>query len=107
MKRYEDMDYEGHQRQFIVGKTYLTQEGKRVKIIAESNTHSPYYTCVQGDDGVTKIYEHPVYPGIYEIVEGSESGWRYDRASDCGRCTGSAFDMSDPRNLVVGSEQDE
>lgn len=98
-------DYKGHKRQFIVGKTYLTQEGKRVKIISESTKYGPHYTTVQGDDGETKVYEDPLHPGIYEIVYGHESGYRYDRASDCGRCTASAFDMSDPRNLVVGSEQ--
>lgn len=33
--------------------------------------------------------------------DGSESGWRYDRASDPGRCT--ASNTGEPRNLVVGS----
>lgn len=83
----ESNDYK---RAFVVGKTYLTQAGKAVTIIAENTRIGPYYTCVQGDDGETP-----------------DKGWRYDRKSDAGRCTGSAFDMSDPRNLVVGSEQPE
>lgn len=98
---------EKYQRQFIVGRTYLTQAGKRVKIIAENVKYGPYYTCVQGDDGENAVFEDPVHPGIYEFRPGSEAGWRYDRPSDAGRCTASAFDMSDPRNLVPGSEQAE
>jgi len=63
---------------FEVGKTYKTQEGKDVKIMQAKFINSDYH-CVEGDDGV----------------------WRYARPSDAGRVTASAFDMSDPRNLVV------
>lgn len=93
---------EKYQRQFIVGRTYLTQEGKRVKIIAENTKHGPHYACVQGDDGVTRVEEDFFHPGIYEIIEGSTLGWRYDREGDVGRCTGSE---RGPRDLVPGSEQ--
>lgn len=71
---------------FEVGKTYLTQEGKEVTIIAESQVGTDYH-CVKGNDGLTP-----------------EGGWRYARHEDAGRVTASAFDMSEPRNLVVGSE---
>lgn len=92
-----------YERQFIVGRTYLTKEGKKVKIIAESCQHGPHYTCVQGDDGVTRVEEDPFHKGIYEIIEGSRLGWRYDREGDVGRCTGGPVD--NPNNLVPGSEQ--
>lgn len=94
-------------RNFEVGKTYLRQDGKKVKIIAENTKYGTHYCCVQGDDGETRVEEDPIHKGIYEIIDGSQLGWRYDRKSDAGRCTGSAFDMSDPRNLVIGSEQAE
>jgi len=68
---------------FELGRTYLTRAGRSVTIIAVSDV--PGYECVQGDD-------HP--PGD------PKGGWRYNRASDRGRVTGSAFDMSDPRNLI-------
>jgi hypothetical protein len=74
---------------FKVGNTYKTQEGKDVKIIAESYVGTAYH-CVQGDDGLTP-----------------EGGWRYARKSDAGRVTGSAFDMSDPRNLIPPETPDE
>lgn len=99
------MNQTDYKRNFHVGKTYLTVEGKRVKIIAENTKYGPHYTCVQGDDGETRIDEDIFYPGIYEITEGSQLGWRYDRASDPGRCTGSQLGC--PQNLVVGSEQPE
>jgi hypothetical protein len=96
-----------YERQFHVGKTYLTQEGKRVKIIAESTVPGMRGACVQGDDGVTRVEEHWKHKGIYEIIEGSTAGWRYDREGDVGRVTGSPHDFSDVRNLVAGSEQPE
>lgn len=96
-----------HIRNFIVGKTYLTKEGKKVKIIAESIQPGVRGVCVQGDDGVTYVEEHWKHKGIYEIVEGNTLGWRYDREGDEGRCTGSAHDFSEPRNLIVGSEQND
>lgn len=73
---------------FVVGRTYKTQAGDDVTITAESTRH-PGYECVQGDDRLTP-----------------EGGWRYNRESDRGRCTGSAFDMSDPRNLVPEIDDD-
>ncbi len=63
---------------FEVGKTYLTTEGKAVKLVVRRTQHVGYET-VMGED---KIH-------------------RYDRSTnneDAGRCTGSA--INDPRNLV-------
>lgn len=94
-----------YERQFIVGKTYLTKEGKPVKIIAESVQPGVRGACVQGDDGVTRVEPHWKHKGIYEIIEGNMLGWRYDREGDVGRVTGSPHDFSDPRNLIAGSEQ--
>lgn len=62
---------------FELGKTYKRRDGKEVKIIKVSGE------CVQGDDGD--------YP---------ESGYRYNRTDDRGRCTGTAGDFSDPKNLL-------
>lgn len=90
-----------YERQFIVGKTYLTQEGKRVKIIAENGAPG-YGNWVQGDDGVTRVEPDPFCKGVWEIIEGNTLGWRYDRPGDVGRCTGSE---RGPRDLVPGSEQ--
>lgn len=92
-----------YERQFIVGRTYLTVEGKRVKIIAEAGIKG-YGNWVQGDDGVTCVEEVIGTPGVYEITEGNTLGWRYDRKGDVGRCTGSE---RGPRDLVPGSVQDE
>lgn len=97
-------DRESYVRQFHVGKTYLTVEGKRVKIIKEHFIAKGYGYCVQGDDGETRVEEHWKHKGIYEIIEGSQLGWRYDRSGDVGRCTGSE---RGPRDLVPGSEQPE
>lgn len=85
-----------YKHQFVVGRTYLTREGKAVKIIAESMKYGPHYRCVQGDDGEDLTDEFGFTPG-------SERGWRYDRPGECevGRCTGSAVD--NPRNLVPGT----
>lgn len=66
---------------FIPGKTYKTKDGRDVTITGISPTRG--YECVQGDDGI----------------------WRYNRGDDRGRVTGSAFNMSDPRNLIP--EEDE
>jgi len=64
---------------FEVGKRYLTQGGETIEILAE--THLEGYECVKGSDDI----------------------WRYNRPSDLGRVTASAFDMSDPRNLVASA----
>jgi hypothetical protein len=66
---------------FELGKTYKRRDGKEVTIIAINN-HRGYET-VQGDDGSCPT-----------------SGFRYNRANDRGRCTGSLGDYSDPRNLL-------
>lgn len=66
---------------FELGKTYKRRDGKEVTIIKVSNQRG--YETVQGDDG-----DHP------------ESGYRYNRDSDRGRCTGTAGDFSDPCNLL-------
>jgi hypothetical protein len=62
---------------FAVGEVYKSKEGHDILITEESMVGTPYH-CVMGIDGI----------------------WRYARPSDAGRVTGSAFDMSDPRNLV-------
>ncbi len=66
---------------FEVGKTYTTQAGAKVTCIELTRVRG--YESARFDDG-----------------EDENSGWRYNRASDRGRVTGSAFDMSDPRNVV-------
>jgi hypothetical protein len=82
---------------FEVGKMYKTQAGESVTII-ETKNDLPGYECVRGCDHGT---DNPHYPR-YEGATGRwhTSGWRYNRESDRGRVTGSAFDMSDPRNLI-------
>lgn len=66
---------------FELGKSYPRRDGKMVKIIAVNNCRG--YETVQGDDGETP-----------------EVGFRYNRESDRGRCTGTYGDFSDPRNLL-------
>lgn len=68
-----------------LGRSYLTQAGAAVTIVQVMNDDLPGYECVQGDD---------------PSENAPEGVWRYNRASDRGRVTGSAFDMSDPRNLI-------
>lgn len=64
---------------FVVGQTYQTKGGKSVTITEDNSDRiGPSYWCIRGDDDI----------------------WRYNRESDRGRVTGSAFDMSDPLNLV-------
>jgi hypothetical protein len=76
--------YPGHYiGAFVVGETYLTQDGKEVTILDQSTV--PSYEAVKGSD---------------LNVDGNNI-WRYNRPNDRGRVTGSNFDMSDPRNLVV------
>ena len=62
---------------FILGQTYQTKAGDSITIIDEHRANGPYWT-----------------------VQGSDSIWRYNREHDRGRATASAFDMSDPRNLI-------
>lgn len=62
---------------------YDTLAGKRVQIIEINNT--PGYETVRGDDMLHRAGLHT-------------SGWRYNRESDRGRCTGSPDDC--PNNLI-------
>lgn len=62
---------------FEVGCTYKTKSGKVVLIVKAEDIDGPHH-AVQGDDGI----------------------WRYARRGDAGRVTGSAFDMSNPLNLI-------
>lgn len=62
---------------FMLGSSYQTRTGKWVRIVDESAVKG--YECVKGDDGI----------------------WRYNRPSCLGRVAGSAFDMSDPNNLLL------
>jgi hypothetical protein len=87
--------------QFKVGRCYLRHDGVPVRIIAESNKSGPHYRCVQGDDGEGRWEESVLSPGTSYWLPASNFGWRYDRASDPGRCT--ASHKGEPRNLVVGS----
>lgn len=96
---------------FRKGRCYLRFDGVPVRIIAESDKYGPHYRCVQGDDGFVgwmEDFQKSPITGKYGVVtvwsDGTQSGFRYDRASDPGRCTGSHF-LYDPRNLVVGSDK--
>lgn len=65
---------------FIIGRTYITQRGKRVKVIGR--------TRLKG----------------YECLNCSDGKYRYDRSgghrdSDAGRVTGTAHDYSCPDNF--------
>ncbi len=77
---------------FELGKTYRTQAGSWVKIIEINNT--PGYETVRGDD------HEPDW--IDDKGKAHTLGWRYNREgkNERGRCTGSAHDFSDPRNLI-------
>jgi hypothetical protein len=67
-------------RWFEVGKTYKTLNGDRVRIEADNvGELSPNYRCVKGSDGI----------------------WRYDRAGDRGRCTGTSGQSV--HNLIAGA----
>lgn len=68
---------------FVVGKTYMSKEGFKVKIIFENHPFGHPYACVQGDDG----------------------NWRYNRPGKCemGRSTGTPGDLSDPHCLLLPS----
>lgn len=70
---------------FQLWESYRTLAGDWVRIVEVSERH-PGYETVRGDD----------FPG-------TTLGWRYNRSthnSDLGRCTGTAHDFSDPRNLI-------
>jgi len=73
---------------FELGKTYKTLGGKDVTIVAIKGV--PGYETVEGDDLSPNVPADERPHGIH----------RYNRASDRGRVTGSAFDMSDPYNLI-------
>ena len=93
--------------QFHKGRCYLRKDGVPVRIISESEECGPNYRCVQGDDGyVGWVEDFQKVDGMWQVVsvwsDGTKSGFRYDRASDPGRCTASHF-FYDPRNLVIGS----
>ena len=63
---------------FVIGRTYKTQAGKRVKVIGR--------TRLKG----------------YECLRCSDGRYRYDRSttkSDAGRVTGTAHDYSCPHNF--------
>lgn len=68
---------EGRGKPFQVGKEYPTQGGALVTVTEEMRRGTDH-ACVCGSDGI----------------------WRYNRPDDRGRVTGSAFDMSDPLNLI-------
>jgi hypothetical protein len=94
-----------YQRQFIMGRTYLTREGKPVKIIAYNEASMwPHYGCVQGDDGEGRWDEDWIDGKRCTVwVPGERLGWRYDRAgeSEVGRCTGSK--PGGARDLMPGA----
>lgn len=64
---------------YEVGKTYMTQSGKHVKVLGREGTKG--YECVRCSDGI----------------------YRYDRSTghyDAGRVTNSDHDYSDPENFA-------
>ena len=71
---------------FEVGETYLTQEGKAVKVVAR----------------------HAKYRG-YETVVDADGCHRYDRSTgdkrDSGRVTGTPHDYSCPKNFIRENSQ--
>lgn len=94
--------------QFRKGRCYLRLDGKPVRIIKECDEYGPEYRTVQGDDGEARWadeHERNSETGEWVVVRkwfpGERFGYRYDRASDPGRCT--ASQPGEPRNLVVGS----
>ncbi len=62
----------------IIGQTYLTREARLVLLVKRGEPPNGILECVKGSDGIH----------------------RYDRDSDRGRVTGSAFDGSDSQNLI-------
>lgn len=86
VRRLEDYHYSGRlTKPFEVGQVVKTQGGDTVTVLEVKHEHREY-ACVRCSD----------------VSENAPDGvWRYNRESDRGRVTGSAFDMSDPRNLVV------
>lgn len=75
---------------FQLWESYRTLAGDWVRIVEVSDRHRGYET-VRGDDSPDP-----------------ELGWRYNRSthdSDMGRCTGTAHDFSDPRNLIPWTPQ--
>ena len=70
---------EGYVSNFVVGATYVTKEGKSVRIVSEANVNTEYWS-VLGDD--------------------SAKGWRW---ADNGVLTGAKLGVNDPRNLIIGS----
>ena len=71
---------EAYVSNFVVGATYVTKEGNKVRIIQEANQNTEYWS-VLGDD--------------------NPKGWRY---ADNGWVTGTR-DECNPRNLIIGSNQ--
>lgn len=83
----------GATKPFEVGKAYQTNEGNTVTCVELSDR--PGYECARFDDGET--VPAPIGEGTVT------TGWRYNRDSDRGRCTGSAMDHSDPRCVIPES----
>lgn len=71
---------------FEVGKSYMTQEGKMVKVIGRTDKYRGY-ECLICDDGKHR----------YD---------RSDHSSDAGRVTGTAHDYSYPSNFNRMTELD-
>lgn len=96
----------GYKPQFRKGRCYLRMDGKPVRIIQERDERGPHYRIVQGDDGEArwgKCWDFEKKKFVDKFFPASEFGYRYDRPSDPGRCTGS--ERGEPRNLVVGSDK--
>lgn len=93
-----------HTKRFELWKWYDRQDGKRVQVIEVRN--DGWFDGVRCDDGAE--CEARYVPTAWELEaealgdmpKRGSSGWRYNRDSDRGRATGSAFDFSDPFNLV-------
>ena len=74
---------EGYVSNFVVGATYVTNDGNKVRIIQEANQNTEYWS-VLGDD--------------------SAKGWRW---ADNGFVTGAKLGVNDPRNLIIGSNKND
>lgn len=94
---------------FVVGETYQRADGKTVTCIALSEDLKGY-ECAQFDDyEETHARTADKYKNEEDVLDyikrfgGDDpkaSGFRYNRPNDRGRCTGSAFDFSDPFNVI-------
>ena len=80
---------------FEVGKTYTRLDGKQVICIKTVSANKGYETA-QFDDRLEVFTARGFIPGI--DGDPLDSGFRYNRGQDRGRCTAGQFD--DPFNVI-------